>query len=256
MEQSVERGMVVRRTGAGPAIVYVHGLGEAGHCFAELIREPALAGFTHIVPDLPGYGRSAWPVQAATLDELADVLAAWLGDLGAPAVLVGHSMGGVLGILVAERAPALVRALVNIDGNNSRGDCTFSGKAAALTLAEMHAGGFDRQREEVYAGGATARELRGYYAALRFADPASYHRHSCDLVALSDGEQLATRMAKLAVPATFVAGVPGGICERSRALLTAAGARWIAVEPAGHWVYVDQPARCAAIIAEAAKVTA
>lgn len=244
--------MVVRRWGDGAPVVYIHGLGEAGVCFAPLIAQPSLAGFAHVIPDLPGYGRSAWPERAHGLDELADQLIAWLAAQPGPRpIVVGHSMGGVLATMIAERAPAQVAAIVNIDGNISLGDCTFSGVAAALSLAEMLGGGFDRLREAIYADGATAPELRGYYAALRFADPVTYHRHACDLVALSTPETFAARVAAVTVPATFVAGVPGGICERSRALLSSAGARWIAVEPAGHWVYVDQPARCAAIIAAA-----
>jgi pimeloyl-ACP methyl ester carboxylesterase len=253
MRESIEHGMVVRRWGDGPPLVYIHGLGEAGLCFAPLVADSVLARFTHVVPDLPGYGRSAWPARAQGLDELADHLLAWLAAQPGPRpVLVGHSMGGVLALLMAERAPAALAAIVNIDGNISLGDCTFSGKAAALSLPEMLAGGFDRLREAIYADGANAPELRGYYAALRFADPATYHRHACDLVALSTPETLARRLAALTVPATFLAGVPGGICERSRDLLTTAGARWVAVEPAGHWVYADQPARCAEVIAAVA----
>jgi N-formylmaleamate deformylase len=252
VRQSIERGMAVRRWGSGPPIVYIHGLGEAGLCFAGLIARPELASFTHIVPDLPGYGRSAWPERAESLDELADRLIAWIGVMSPRPVLVGHSMGGVLAVLIAERVPMRIAGIVNIDGNVSLGDCTFSGKAAVLSREEITTGGFDVLREVVYADGATAPELRGYYAALRFADPSTYHRHACDLVSLSTVETQAGRIANLAVPATFLAGVPGGICERSRELLTAAGARWIPIEPAGHWVYIDQPARCAAVIAAAA----
>ena len=77
-----------------------------------------------------------------------------------------------------------------------------------------------------------------------------FYRHARELVELSEGESLAARFAALAVPALFVAGVPRGICERSRTLLDRAGARWIGVEPAGHWVYLDQPARFASIVRE------
>ena len=242
--------MSVRRYGSGAAaVVYLHGLGEAGTCFAPLLADPALAAFSHVVPDLPGYGRSAWPERAASLDQLAGALARWLRRFPAPPVVVGHSMGGVLGVLIAEAARERVAAVVNIDGNVSLGDCTFSGKAAALSLDQMRDGGFDRLREEVFADGERRPELRGYYAALRFADPATYHRHACDLVALSTAETMAVRMAHLGVPCTFVAGVPGGVCERSRELLTEARVTWVGVEPAGHWVFADQPAVCARIIA-------
>ena len=244
--------MAVRRRGTGPALVYLHGLGETGACWDVLVREPPLAGFTHVLPDLPGYGQSPRPAPPATLDELADALVAWLGERG-PAVLIGHSMGGVLGVLVAERAPALVRGLVSVDGNVSPGDAVFSSRAAAMTEdVFVNGGGFARLCDELRAGAADSAALRGYVAALRFADPRTYHRHALDLVAISAPETMATRLARLPMPAIYVAGVPDGACTRSRALLEAAGARWVGGEPAGHWVFVDQPAPCAAIIADLA----
>jgi pimeloyl-ACP methyl ester carboxylesterase len=39
----------------------------------------------------------------------------------------------------------------------------------------------------------------------------------------------------------FVAGVPDGVCEQSRALLDREGVRWVGVEPAGHWLFVEAP---------------
>jgi pimeloyl-ACP methyl ester carboxylesterase len=249
VRQSTEYGMTVRKWGSGAPIIYIHGLGEAGLCFAGLVARPEVAAYTHVVPDLPGYGRSQWPARPETLDELADRLIAWLGVMSPRPILVGHSMGGVLAVLVAERVPERLAGIVNIDGNVSLGDCTYSGKAAVLSRDELVGGGFDTLREAVYVDGATAAELRGYYAALRFADPATYHQHASDLVALSTDERMAGRIAALRAPSIFVAGVPGGVCARSRELLVTAGARWIGVEPAGHWVYVDQPARCAEIIA-------
>jgi pimeloyl-ACP methyl ester carboxylesterase len=109
---------------------------------------------------------------------------------------------------------------------------------------------------------ATARYIRSlaadgspesfYYAAFRFADPVSTYRHAGDLVELSAATSMARRMASLTVPCVFVAGVPRGIASRSLELLDFAGVRTVRVEPAGHWVYVDQPGECARVIAELA----
>jgi pimeloyl-ACP methyl ester carboxylesterase len=237
MRWSLEHAMMVRRFGSGPELVWLHGLGEWSSDFDPIATHPAFTGFAHVMPDLPGYGRSPWPEVLEDLERLADRLASWLG--GSRPALIGHSMGGVLATLVAERIA--VRAVVDVDGNLSSGDCTYSATASAYSLDDFLAHGFSAMRSDVYDRGRTDPALRGYHAALCAASPRVFHHHAVDLVAMSETEQLAPRLAALRAPVLFVAGVPDGICERSRGLLERHGARWVGVEPAGHWVYCDQP---------------
>ncbi len=238
--------MTVRRFGAGPELVWIHGLGESSVSFDAIAHHPALAAFSHTLPDLPGYGRSAWPDAPTNLELLATRIAAWLGERD-KAIVVGHSMGGVLATMLAEREVPL--AVVNIDGNISRGDCTFSGAAAAYNLEEFRARGFAAMRDAVYRDGLEKPPLRGYHAAMCNASPDVFYGHACDLVAMSEREDLAPRFAALRIPRLYIAGVPDGICPRSRELLAAHDVRWIGIEPAGHWVYLDQPDAFAAAVA-------
>ena len=240
MRWSIEHGMTVRRIGEGPELVWIHGLAEASTCFDKVLAH--VPGWTHVLPDLPGYGRSVWPERALGLEELAGTLAAWLGERP-PAPVIGHSMGGVLATLIAERAP--VRAAINIEGNLSPGDCTFSGKVSTYSPAEFAARGIDEVRAWVYQLGESSPPIRGYVSAMTFASPEMFHRHAADLVAMSAREDLAPRFAQLRVPGLYVAGVPDGICEHSRRLLAQHRVRALELAPAGHWVYADQPQRFA-----------
>jgi pimeloyl-ACP methyl ester carboxylesterase len=237
---------MVRRFGEGPEIVWIHGLGEWSANFDPVAAHLAFAGFSHVMPDLPGYGRSPWPAHVAGLEQLADQLAAWIGDRR-PA-LIGHSMGGVLATLIAERIA--VRAVVDVDGNLSYGDCTHSAMAAAYSLDDFVHHGFAAMRNAVYDDGRSDPALRGYHAAMTLASPHVFHHHALELVAMSRPEMLTARLAALSLPVLFVAGVPGGICERSRALLDRHGVRWVGIMPAGHWVHIDQPDRFADAVAE------
>jgi pimeloyl-ACP methyl ester carboxylesterase len=243
---STEHGMTVRRHGAGPAVVWLHGLGEQSASFDPVTHHPTLAALSHVLVDLPGYGRSAWPPEGSTLDALADHLVAWIASQP-PAILVGHSMGGVLATLVAERTA--VRGVVNIDGNLSRGDCNFSAQALPYTAQDFAAHGFATVRDGVYEAGLRQRPLRGYHAAMCLASPHQFHANAVDLVRLSETETLALRLARLACPHLYVAGVPDGVCERSRALLEGARVRWIGLAPAGHWAFLDQLDRFAELLA-------
>ena len=243
--------MAVRRYGDGDRhIVYLHGLGEASGVFEPLWQVNTLrdSSYTHTLPDLPGYGRSTWPDPPLGLAALASQLKDWLAGFPTPPVLVGHSMGGVLAVLVAEASPAVVTAVVNVEGNVSLEDCLFSGRVTAWDESSYLADGHQSMARDIYSTAADGSPESFYYAAFRFADPVSTYRHATDLVELSAAELMAERMAALTVPCVFVAGVPRGIAPRSLDLLDSAGVRTVRVEPAGHWVFWDQPAVCAEVV--------
>jgi len=255
MRHVLHHGIFVRgfgRPDGSRTVLWIHGLGESGLCFEGLLDRPDLAHWRHVAADLPGYGRTAWPTAPLTLSDQADLLADLVSDLGTgPVVVAGHSMGGVTALLFAERHRSLVRGVVDVDGNKSPDDCTFSGQAAAQDLAEFVAGGFDALRDRVYRAGVDDPAQRGYFASLRLADPATYHRNSRELMSLSAKPgDLAERLAALACPRVYVAGTPGGASALSRGLLDAARVPVLEVAPAGHWPFLDEPDGFAAALRE------
>jgi pimeloyl-ACP methyl ester carboxylesterase len=102
------------RTGHGPAVVLVHGLGGDRHAWDDVAAKLA-ATHTVIAVDLPGHG--AAPAEAhPDADRIARAIAATVdAEKAAPAVIVGHSLGGFIAAHVPVVAPASVRALVIVD---------------------------------------------------------------------------------------------------------------------------------------------
>lgn len=235
------------RAASGPprgTLLYVHGLGESGLGFEGVMAAPELAAWRQVAPDLPGYGKSPWPEKPLTLDAHAERLAAWMDTRWPePVVVVGHSMGGVVGTFLCERlAPGRVAGFLNVEGNVSIDDCGFSSQVAGRSVDEILAGRFDRILDQLYLDGVDDRALRTYYPSMRMCDPRAYHLNGGELVDLSREEELATRMAALGLPVLYLLGRPRGAGERSRALLERAGIVWRAVDDAGHWPFLDQPA--------------
>jgi pimeloyl-ACP methyl ester carboxylesterase len=112
--------------GEGPPLLLVHGFGGAAWNFSELA--PLLEGRRLIVPDLPGHGASSPLPAAPTLAGYADALAAVLDG---PVDVVGHSMGGTVGLRLAARHPGLVRRLVLA----AAAGISSSTRLAALTIS-------------------------------------------------------------------------------------------------------------------------
>jgi pimeloyl-ACP methyl ester carboxylesterase len=95
-----------------PALVLLHGLGGSRSNWAFLAPELARTRRVLVV-DLPGHGRSSALPAAPGLGPYADRVAKLLEEEGlAPADVVGHSFGGLVGIRLAVRRPELVRSLV------------------------------------------------------------------------------------------------------------------------------------------------
>ena len=95
-----------------PTLVFVHGALHDHSVWTLAARWFAHHGFGVLALDLPGHGRSAGPA-LASVEAMADWLLAVLDAAGVgSASLVGHSMGSLVVLEAAARAPARVRHLV------------------------------------------------------------------------------------------------------------------------------------------------
>lgn len=97
-----------------PTVVFLHGLFGQGRNFAT-IAKGLLPEARSLLVDLPNHGRSSWTDavdQAAMADQVARTIQERSDD---PVVLVGHSLGGKVAMLVALRHPELVEKLVVVD---------------------------------------------------------------------------------------------------------------------------------------------
>ncbi|MFZ0972189.1 MAG: alpha/beta fold hydrolase [Solirubrobacteraceae bacterium] len=94
-------------------IVLVHGAFGRAACWDRVAPGLRAAGHTVEAIDLPGQGDDPTPIEEATLDRYADRVCEALAG-GPPAVLVGHSMGGMVITQAAARCPSHVSRLVYV----------------------------------------------------------------------------------------------------------------------------------------------
>ncbi len=101
--------------GSGPPLVLLHGLGGS-HLNWMLVALPLSRSFRVIAVDLPGFGLTPPEGRSTDVRRQAQLLRRFIEDeVGEPAYLAGNSMGGLVALLAAERAPELVRGIVLID---------------------------------------------------------------------------------------------------------------------------------------------
>jgi len=94
-----------------PTVVFIHGALNDHSVWTLLARWFAHHGHAVLAVDLPGHGRSDGPVPDS-VEAMADRLLALLDAAGAgEARLVGHSMGALIALEMAARAPARTTAL-------------------------------------------------------------------------------------------------------------------------------------------------
>jgi len=103
-------------TGA-PAVLFAHGFGQSRHAWVRAAESLAEHGWRTVTFDARGHGNSSRVKDGRyELEQFVDDLLVVARSLEAPPVLVGASMGGLLGLVAAgETRPAPFRALVLVD---------------------------------------------------------------------------------------------------------------------------------------------
>jgi pimeloyl-ACP methyl ester carboxylesterase len=94
-------------------IVLVHGAFAGAWCWEPVLSGLRATGHTVDTLDLPGSGEDRTPVAEITLDAYAERVCEVLA-VGPPAVLVGHSMGGMVITQAAARSPRQIRSLIYV----------------------------------------------------------------------------------------------------------------------------------------------
>ncbi len=104
---------------AGPRVAFLHGLFGQGRNWTQIAKAvsgPDGSDAQCLLVDMPDHGRSPWS-QEFSLDAYADAVAATLRATapGESWMVVGHSLGGKVSMVLALRHPELVGRLVVVD---------------------------------------------------------------------------------------------------------------------------------------------
>lgn len=244
---------------AGPRVAFLHGLFGQGRNWTQIAKAvsgPDGSDAQCLLVDMPDHGRSPWS-QEFSLDAYADAVA---GTLRAAApgeswMVVGHSLGGKVSMVLALRHPELVGRLVVVDiapkgyGSLER----FEGyirEMQDLPLAELASRGDAEARFDEPDPGVKAFLLQN----LRREGQSWRWQVNLDLIAADAALGVDSRIADWprdvdALPAyegpvLWVAGGDSRYIKREdgdRMRRHFPRTRLFTIKGAGHWVHTDAP---------------
>ena len=166
--------MVRRKAAAGRAgaIVFSHANGFPAGVYRQLFEAWRAQGYA--VHALDKFGHDpAWPV-TSNWPHLRDQLIAFIdAEVGGPAWLVGHSLGGILSVLAASKRPDLARGVVLLDSPIIAGWRAHSLQVAKATglMPRITPSHVSRSRRQAWPSLAAVREHFAKKAAFARWDP-------------------------------------------------------------------------------------
>ena len=256
--QEIDTGafLVRARVRSGPRpVVFVHGLAASSAFFLDAWECEELAERGLVALDLPGFGETDAPKGFGfTMREQADVLAEAIEALDLREVtLMGHSMGGTIAVLAAERLVPRLEALVLAEGVLRR-DVEIWSEALARRSPDAWAREFAdiRRRPQIFARGLMQRRrteaLTRITPAVTQTTAEAVFASAVDVQQAAGDPSLYDRFVSLDLPRCFVyADFHEGMGFVDR--LRRDGIPLAVVPRAGHAMMLDNPAAFYRIVA-------
>jgi pimeloyl-ACP methyl ester carboxylesterase len=236
------------RPGSGPTILYIHGLGCSKADFMEMTSAPELQAFRLISADNPGCGDSSYDANhPLNIDGVVELMESFVGQLELDSfLLVGGSLGGLVGLLYAERNPRKIAGFVNVEGNLAPEDCMFSRSVIPHSYPHFETVVFPQIKKAI-----SAKAGRGFAQHLRVlekANPRAYYDYAFQTVEYSDHGKLLERFLSLPVPRCFLYGSENRHLSYLQRLRESE-CTVIEISNAGHFLFYDEPQHYAAALA-------
>jgi pimeloyl-ACP methyl ester carboxylesterase len=99
-----------------PDVVIIHGTGASSALFVNQMELLAAQGFRVYMPDLRGHGETHEPGEHTDIDvHVSDLLETLThSEVRFPAIFIGHSLGAIISIMMAERQPELFERVLAV----------------------------------------------------------------------------------------------------------------------------------------------
>jgi len=245
-------GIVAEVEGDGFPVIMVHGLGATSNLFQPQME--ALRSHRVIRVDLPGSGRSPVPSETPTLNGFAEAVLGVMKVLGVEtAHFVGHSLGTIVGQILAATQPSAVRSLTLFGAIAEPSEAT---RTAVTNRAKMaRSEGMAGIADQIIAGAISAATRSSQPVTVAFVresvmrqNPEGYAKTCEALAAAQAADPRLISAPTLLLTGDADAVNPPSVAEALRERIS--GARLSIVDRGGHWLPVEKPAECNQRIAD------
>ena len=242
-----------------PPVLCLHGFPETSYMWRHVLDALGGAGRRALAPDLPGFGDSR-PDSPGTWERHTQAVERFRRDLGLDRVaLVVHDWGGLIGLRWACDHPQAVAALV-LSNTGFFPDGKWHGMARALRtpgegerlLDAMTSEGLSQMLCAV-SSGIDSTAAAEYWKTF---ETEAGRRGVLELYQSGDFEKLRPydgQLSRLGVPTLILWGendLFAPVAGAHRFSREIPAAKLVVIEGAGHFVYADEPGRCAREIVE------
>lgn len=242
----LSRRISVTARGTGPDVIMIPGLGSAPSVWEGVVK--AVPGYRYHLVQVKGFAGTAPEANGsgAILVPLAAEIARYinLSGLKRPAI-AGHSMGGMLALMLGARFPRAVGKLLVVDMLPA-GAGMVGGTASGM-------GAFATQLSGYFTGTKGGRQMLRQLMGM-FGPNAADNDPDTLAAALQDiaNTDLTAELPKIGAPLTVLYATPADAAQRKlvvdryrTAYAGAKGAQLKGIGPSGHMIMFDQPQRFA-----------
>ena len=232
-------------------LLFLHGLGESGQCFQEVLEDRRFDKYNIIIPDLIGYGKSSESADGdyrieAHIEKLWKIIADLeIRDL----IVIGHSMGGdITTFLCASDRKNVIKKFVNIVGNVTQYDLFISHEAVKAAEEVNFTHWFYDEFMTVQVVGNWGQKYpscRRYHSSLRDCRPEAFLANAREL--FSKKTELPGRYksetgriyCSLSIPKVFCYGTES-VSSGTVDFLKENELKYRAFDNAFHWLMIDR----------------
>jgi pimeloyl-ACP methyl ester carboxylesterase len=173
------------------SIIFLHGIQGSKRSFEHVANSVLSKQMRIVIPDLPGFGESAPPINNEfDLTIQAGILVHLFNALRLNKVIVfGHSLGGMLATLLLRAIPDRILAMISSEGNLTLQDCGESRNVCETTFEDF---------------------LRFKYPELKkkgvSASPEAFYGTATSVVEFAKSELLLNILETSQIPVLFIRG--------------------------------------------------